>query len=112
MRDLTKYRFNGQVYGKGRLIQAMLLDFVSVRKKISLEELQSIFPKELHGKYEIIEDVRLIKKNGLGDRYYKDNVFILLDGTKCLICNQWGSGNVHNIFVYIKKCYDYKFRKV
>lgn len=113
MKDLTKYKFNDQFYGKGRLIQAILIDFISKRKNITLEQLQNIFPKSLNGKFQVIEDIKIIKRLGHSrTRYYSDSIIILKDGTKCSITSQWGSGNVYNIFVLLKKYYGYKFRKV
>ena len=66
-RDMTKYLFNGNIYGKGRLVLAVVTAYVNSNPEISLDELQAIFPRRLQGstgvfdgldKAQSIEEVR------------------------------------------------------
>ena len=47
-RDMTKYSFNGQTYGKGRLVLAVISEFVRQRPGTSSCDLDKAFPKHLH----------------------------------------------------------------
>jgi hypothetical protein len=46
-RDLTQYRFDGDVLGKGRLVWAVVRHYVADHPGVSFEELRQAFPDAL-----------------------------------------------------------------
>ena len=68
-RDLTKYRFQGQTYGKGRLVLAVVSFFVEQNPDLTLEELRSKFPNRLQGN-RVIEDLAVLSDPAKRNRRY------------------------------------------
>ena len=113
-RDTTKYKYNGEVYGKSRLILAVITDLTS-KLSLSIDKLQDMFPKEFNGKFEVVVKLREGKLvGGEYKRYFidKSEIIILKNGERCVVTNQWGAGNVDNIIHYFKKYLKIKIHKV
>lgn len=108
MRNLTKYKMNNEVYGKGRLVLATLHLITQTNKKLTLEQLQLLFPKNLQGTYETVMEIRTCKRtiNDCNKRYFMHEPITLKDGTRIVVTSQWGSGNIKKILkklrVFIK----------
>ena len=49
VKDLTKYRFDGTVFGKGRLVLAVIKRYVESHPSITFPELEQAFPKACQG---------------------------------------------------------------
>lgn len=45
-KDYTKYQFNGGIYGKGRLVLAVVQDYVEKHPTVTVPELQKTFTVE------------------------------------------------------------------
>ena len=112
MKDSTKYKYNGNVYGKGKLVLECIKTIIGQRKSLTLDNLQLIFPKRLNGKYEVIVKLSEGKKLSANfKRYYLDDPITLKDGTRVVICSQWGIGNIGSIMVVLMK-YGQSFRRI
>lgn len=111
-KDYTKYEFKGERYGKGRLVLAVIQDFVENSEEITLEELREIFPKELQGRLEVLVDLDTASDiNSKGyKRYYnqEDEVIRLSNGDKVLVSSQWGIGNIDNFIQKANEVYKQK----
>src|SRR5699024_2876893 len=111
-KDYTKYAFKGARYGKGRLVLAVIQDFVENSEEITLEELREIFPKELQGRLEVLVDLDTASDiNSKGyKRYYnqEDEVIRLSNGDKVLVSSQWGIGNIDNFIQKANEVYKQK----
>jgi 5-methylcytosine-specific restriction protein B len=97
--DTAKYIFNGNKYGKGRLALALVKYYIDENHP-SLEELYSIFPKNIQGgrafitkgdyaeKLKVSEDVR--------KRFFDKDTEQLKtsDGKIVFVSSQWGAGNI------------------
>ena len=95
-RDYSKYVFEGEHYGKGPLVLAVIHKYAKEHPQLTVEKLKEAFPrKELRSSLEIVE---LAKKARKG-RYFpdKEDLINLQDATVA-VTNQWGS----NIDVFIK----------
>lgn len=98
-RDFTKYQFNGQVYGKGRLVLAVLQDYVS-REKPSLKQLMEVFPTEVQGRKGIFcteneYSEKLKISDDVTKRFFnKEDEKLAVEGQKILVSTQWGEGNI------------------
>jgi len=100
-RDFSKYAFEGEVYGKARLVLAVVKKYVEDHSHLTFEELHVQFPDHLQGSLGV---VRLFgdvpdKYKGIGGvkRYFVDEdkkeIINLSSGEKVVVCTQW-SGNI------------------
>jgi hypothetical protein len=98
-KDYTKYLFNGKSYGKGRLVLAVLQNYVENNPEITVSQLNSIFPKHLQGtemfatETEAKGRVRILN-------FIKPNELIMLKDETIAVSNQWG----RNITKFIDHC--------
>ena len=90
-RDSSKYRFNGQKYGKGPLVRAIVEQYVKDNPIITYDELKKVFPNTLMPRLGVFEDVETAKKLARGgNRYFtKPEHIIKLANKKIVVCNQW-----------------------
>jgi serine/threonine protein kinase len=98
-KDKYLYLFNGQEYGKGRLVLAVVTEYLKQNPQLTLQELQNIFPKSLQGSYEIIVELSVALEKfeeSKYKRYFIDDDEILLDvnHVKMAVNSQWGSFNI------------------
>ncbi|MCF6190653.1 MAG: hypothetical protein L3J51_09245 [Cocleimonas sp.] len=96
-RDYTKYRFNGDLYGKRGLVLAVVKDYIFKNQKVTYEELNKIFPKKIQGSIGVLnklKDVKIRYKGKNSDRHYTNKEHILhTSDAKIVVCTQWGIGN-------------------
>jgi hypothetical protein len=104
-KDTTKYTFNGKAYGKGRLVLAVVKDYVSKNPNTTFDELKKAFPDEWQaGGAKKLENrdvfARLSdaekKFEDKGKRYhfFKEGEPIQLSDEVIAVSNQWGIGNI------------------
>ncbi|WP_236782871.1 AAA family ATPase [Aliivibrio fischeri] len=104
-RDNTKYRFEENVYGKGRLVHAVVATYIE-RYDATLAQLEQIFPGSLQNKNGNVfitqqeYDERLSKSSDVENRFYNKTEDRLLthDGITIYVSNQWGVGNVEGFY--------------
>lgn len=98
-RDYTKYNFNRQTkLGKGKLALEIIKKYITDHNNISFNELQSIFPDKYQGSLGVIRQLDLINTKDLSRYYSKpEEIISLADGTKIVVCSQWGVGNINYI---------------
>lgn len=93
-RDMTKYNFNGNTYGKGRLVLAVISEYVSQRPKISLADLYRAFPMQLrdpHGPFIPLSDaMATFEEEGRKRNFIDAGEPIELRDGLFAISNQWG----------------------
>lgn len=99
--DKSKFVYNGRKYNKGRLVLAVMKDFVADHKIKTYSELKSDFPKELQGSSGVFikKEEALEKYESTGyKRYYikEDETIKLEDGNIIAVTTQWGKGNIYN----------------
>ena len=94
-RDYTKYKFNGKLYGKCRLVQAVLAEHIANKPNLTYQQLEKDFPKELQGSIGCFltpcEAERRFNNPKL--RCFYDKQLNLRDGI-VLACSQWGQPNI------------------
>jgi len=98
-KDTTQYLFNGKTFGKGRLVLAVVEDYINNHNTITFEELRKLFPKEIQGSFfvvdslvnakKIVEESRLHKK-----RHFINNPIKLSSGEKIVVTTEWGKSNI------------------
>ena len=103
-KDTSKYTFNGKAYGKGKLVHAVVKDYVSKNPDTTFDALKKAFPDEwqaggsksdkravfrrLSHAQEIHEETGYIR------HYIKEGETIQLSDEVIAVSNQWGIGNI------------------
>jgi len=117
IKDYSKYIFEGNEYGKGRLVLAVVKKYVSEHPNISYNELANIFKPELrktkNGRGVIaLQDKISDKDKGIGanshKRYFVNDEIMLKDGSIVLVTTEWGSGNIDPFLDYARNVLKYK----
>lgn len=97
-RDTTKYVFNNHTFGKGRLVLAVVQDYVNNNPETSFEELLTVFPKHLQGSSgvfdEFVKAQEIYERSGHKRHYLYPNEAIQLSDVEVAVCTQWGVGNI------------------
>lgn len=93
-RDRTKYSFNGKSYGKGRLVLAVLSEFVRQRSGVTASDLNRAFPKYLrspHGPFvPLSEAMKIFEEEGRKRNFINAGEPIELTDGPVAVSNQWG----------------------
>lgn len=89
----SKYIFNGNTYGKGRLVLAVVEQYVSDNDGLAKKELEERFPAALQGSIGVISSIEEAEGKYKGKRHFVKNVIKLTNATVA-VCNQWGSKNI------------------
>ena len=104
--DYTQYEFKGELYGKGRLVVAVIKDWVESNKPQDIDQLRKVFPQDIasNGTFALLNEALA---RGVKDRtrYFieESNRIIFNDGTCYVVSNQWGKGKRHTRFVEIAR---------
>jgi hypothetical protein len=106
-KDLTKYSFNGVLYGKGRLVLAVLKQHVSSNPYITFAELENNFPSKIQGSLGVFcsenEANNIVSKTARLRHFVKPNELIKIGDETIAVCSQWGAGNINNFISHAKK---------
>jgi hypothetical protein len=104
-RDNSKLKFNGQEYGKGPLVRAVIAQHVADNPKITYKQLKEIFPDELLKRFGIFQDETTARSlSGARDRYFfKPEHLIKLKDKTIAVCNQFTSDNIRSFLQAAKK---------
>ncbi len=98
-RDFTKYTYNGRKYGKGRLVLAVVSEYVRVNDGLSYEDLNEAFPKHLQGSHGVFRDLdgalEIYKKEGRKRFFIDTEDSIQLSDGSIAVCTQWGTRNIN-----------------
>lgn len=99
-KDYTKYIFNGNKYGKNRLVLAVVKDYVNNNPTITYEELQVVFPNSLQGIETFTTETEAKQKKDRRN-FIKKNELITLSNATIAVSTQWG---IVNIEPFINHC--------
>lgn len=98
--DRTKFIYNGEKYNKGRLVLAVMKDYVGDHNKKTFSELRKDFPHDLQGSSGVFvtkeEAIGKFERTGYKRYYIKDDELIKLEDESVIaVTTQWGKGNIH-----------------
>lgn len=97
-KDLTKYLFEGQIYGKGRLALAVVKRYVEANPATTFAQLQSVFPKSVQGSRGVIasadEANHIYAMSGRRRHFLEPSDLIQLRDGVAAVSSQWGIGNI------------------
>lgn len=120
-RDISKYTFNGKAYKKGRLVHAVVQDFVAKNPEMTFDALKKAFPNEWQAVnpnqrnravFVRLSDAELLYKNKGHKRHFlkEEDTIQLLDEI-IAVSNQWGIGNIGNFIAGANKSHNSKIFK-
>lgn len=99
-KDLTKYLFNGAILGKGKLVLAVVREYVRLHTGVTSGKLLTAFPKDLQvrglGVFAQKEVAQEIYDRTGYKRYYINEDLIELKDCTIAVCSQWGKTNIGN----------------
>src|SRR5690606_39064646 len=110
-RDSSKYKFEGEEYGKGPLVKAVVARYVADNPKTTYKQLKEIFPDELLKRFGIFQDEKTAKEIApKGKRYFeKPEQMIKLKDRSIIVCNQFTLDNIQP-FLKVAKTLGYKIK--
>lgn len=114
-KDRTKYIFEQKVYGKGRLVLAVIKSYVNSNSNLTYDNLQKVFPKELQrygiGVLNTLNYVQeeYISKNKKLRHYIKPEEQIKLKDKIIVVSREWGAGEKDNISGFLEHAKDLGF---
>lgn len=117
-KDFSKYLFKGKLYGKSRLVLAVVTEYVEDCKPAVFDELRSAFPDDLQGSLGVVRRIEDVsdKYKGIGGvkRYFvnEDEVIRLPSGEQVIVCTQWGAGNTETFVEHARLEFGYEVNKV
>lgn len=115
-KDFSKYVFDGNTYGKSRLVLAVVKKYVEDHHPATFDELEKAFPRSIQGSLGVvcrIEDVS-DKYKGIGGvkRYFVDDIIGLASGEKVIVCTQFGAPNTERFVEHAVNALGYSIEKV
>lgn len=107
-KDKTKYFFNDQILGKGRLAFEIVKFYTQNNPHLSFEELQSKFPSNLQGSIGVINSLEFVNKRYVDQpkkRHFIDESDILVSADKIpfVVSTEWGKDNINNVLEWAQK---------
>lgn len=110
-RDNSKSKFNGELYGKGPLVRAIVQQYVSDNPTTTYKQLKEVFPDELLKRFGIFQDEKTANEIApKGGRYFeKPEQMIKLKDRKIVVCNQFTLANIQP-FLKVAKSLGYKIK--
>ena len=103
-RDTTKYRFNNQVYGKGRLVLAVLSTHAGDSPKMTFDELLALFPRNIQGSSGVFSDEKaareIYERSGHKRHFVKPGEVIQLADRVVAVSAEWGASNIDKFIAH------------
>lgn len=101
-KDYTKYIFNGQKFGKNRLVLAVIKDSVENNPTITYSQLKSKFPDSLQGRETFTTETDAKSKRDRRNFIEPDELITLADET-IAVSTQWGLANINPFIDHCRK---------
>lgn len=96
--DMTKYEFNGRVYGKNRLVLACIKKYVEDHPALTFSALEKAFPRKLQGSrgcFDTVDTAQgILARSGHRRHFLRPEELVELGDAKIAVCDQWGIGNI------------------
>ena len=118
LKDTTQYQFDGETYGKGRLVLAVVKKYEADNKPACYTDLLAAFPGELQGAKGVVRLANSVSDKDKGingqKRYFvKANEIITLPSSeKVLVSTEWGITNIDKFVQHVTSKLGYTITKV
>lgn len=100
-KDTTRYEFNGETYGKGRLVLAIVKRYVADHPGITYAQLEAAFPRELQGSGGVVATIdaanHIYAVSGRKRHFLEPEEQIELADSKIVVSSQWGVRNIDGL---------------
>jgi hypothetical protein len=97
-KDYSKFLLNGTFYNKGRLVNAVIKEYVSLKPEITFAELEHDFPKRIQGSFGVFtqkeEAEKIFIRSNRTRHHIKPNELIHLSDCTIATCSQWNTSNI------------------
>lgn len=102
-RDYTKYLFNGKLYGKGKLVHAVMAEYVRLHPDSYANLEWKVAEANVCNPSLICPISSMAKKNHI--RYYTKEQYLLTssDNIKFAVCHEWGKMNIGPFIAWARK---------
>ena len=106
---MTKYEFLGEIYGKSKLVLAVVRQYVNDNPNITFTDLSKAFPDSLQGTKGVVKLESSVSDayRGIGGhrRYFvnANEIIALCTGERVLVSNQWGIHNINPFIEHVQK---------
>jgi hypothetical protein len=104
-KDYSTYAFNGQSYGKGRLVLAVVKKCIEDNPDITYERLKTAFADDKQKVIATVADANGILRQTGYKRHFLDAPIQLAD-EEIVVSSEWGSGNIGG-FIRIAESHGY-----
>ena len=115
-KDFSKYIFEGNTYGKSRLVLAVVKKYVKDNRPTTFDELESAFPSHIQGSLGVVRRIEEVsdKYKGVGGvkRYFVDDVIGLASGEQVIVCTQFGAPNTEKFVEHAVYELGYSIEKI
>ena len=115
-KDFSKYAFEGNIYGKSRLVLAVVRKYVEEHRPATFDELEDAFPSSIHGSLGVVRRIEDVsdKYKGVGGikRYFVEDVICLASGEQVIVCTQFGVTNTEKFVDHAMNKLGYSIEKV
>jgi hypothetical protein len=106
-KDYSKFTFKGVAYNKGRLVNAVIRDYVDQNPNVSFSELLKLFPKDTQGAFGVFATINdaseTFSRLGHKRHYLKPEELIRLKDAEISTCTQWNPLNIDKFIKIAKK---------
>ena len=104
-RNLQKYTFLGQTFGKGQLARAVVAQYVKDNPKITVKSLAEVFAPELLKKWGIWREINEAKSlTGARDRFFfKEEHQIKLANKTVIVCSNQHTSQTIAVFLKVAR---------
>jgi hypothetical protein len=99
--DRTQYRFDGQLYGKGKLVLAVVKKYISNNPNTSVDTLMQAFAHpRIKAIARLSDALEIVERTGHKRHFIKEP--ITLKDDKVAISTEWGIGNI-GVFIDVAR---------
>lgn len=114
-RDISKYIFGGNIYGKNKLVHAVVSQYLQDRPDTTFDRLKEVFPDRLQGSsgvFTSFDKADDIFKRTSHKRHFleDDKILLTADNIKIAVCNQWAVDNIED-FIKVAQKLEYKIEQ-
>jgi len=105
-KNLDKLLFKEKLFTKGRLVHAVIKDYVEANPNITYASLEKAFPSTLQGNqgcFRTYEEAMAAIVNGRKRNFIKPEELIRLSNETIAVSSQWGIGNIGKFINNAKK---------
>lgn len=105
-KDFSKYEFNGNTYGKGKLVRAVIQDYAQRKPNATFVDVKSVFPDSLGQSWGVFiskKEADIINAKGHIRYFTKPDEIIKLSDETIAVSSQWGLFNIVQIIKIFKK---------